>query len=107
MWHIRPPAAQGPADDPQRECPLLMDVREPWELDHCHIEGAFCVPIDAIPVRLAELPRDRRIVVICHHGVRRNQVARFLDHNGFARVINRAGRVDALAKEVDPTMPTN
>lgn len=106
MQHVRPAELKAWLDDPQREPPLLLDVREPWEFERCHIEGSVSVPMNAIPARLAELPRDRDIVVICHHGVRSYHVARFLDHNGFTRVINLTGGVDAWAKEADPTMPT-
>lgn len=106
MQHIRPAELKAWLDDPQREKPLLLDVREPWEFERCHIDGAVSLPMNGIPMRLAELPRDRDIVVICHHGVRSYHVARFLDHNGFTRVINLTGGVDAWAKEADPTMPT-
>lgn len=106
MQHIRPAALKAWLDDPQREKPLLLDVREPWEFERCHIDGAVSLPMNGIPTRLAELPRDRDIVVICHHGVRSYHVARFLDHNGFTRVINLTGGVDAWAKEADPSMPT-
>ncbi|MGQ9684862.1 MAG: rhodanese-like domain-containing protein [Thiobacillaceae bacterium] len=106
MQHIRPAELKAWLTDPQREKPLLLDVREPWEFERCHIDGALSVPMNGIPARLDELPRDREIVVICHHGVRSFHVARFLDHNGFTRIINLTGGVDAWAKEVDPTMPT-
>lgn len=106
MQHIRPAELKAWLEDLQREKPLLLDVREPWEFERCHIDGAVSVPMNGIPTRLDELPRDRQIVVICHHGVRSFHVARFLDHNGFTRVINLTGGVDAWAKEADPTMPT-
>lgn len=106
MQHIQPAELKAWLEDPQREKPLLLDVREPWEFERCHIEGAVSVPMNGIPARLDELPRDRDIVVICHHGVRSFHVARFLDHNGFTRIINLTGGVDAWAKEADPTMPT-
>lgn len=106
MRHISPAALKAWLDDPGRDKPLLLDVREPWEFERCHIEGAVLLPMNAIPARLAELPRDRDIVVICHHGVRSYHVARFLEHHGFSRVINLAGGVDAWAKEADPSMPT-
>lgn len=106
MQHIRPAELKAWLEDLQREKPLLLDVREPWEFERCHIDGAVSVPMNGIPARLDELPRDREIVVSCHHGVRSFHVARFLDHNGFTRVINLTGGVDAWAKEADPTMPT-
>lgn len=106
MQHIRPVELKSWLKDPRREKPLLLDVREPWEFERCHIDGAVSMPMNGIPARLDELPYDREIVVICHHGVRSFHVARFLDHNGFTRIINLTGGVDAWAKEADPTMPT-
>jgi rhodanese-related sulfurtransferase len=105
MQHIRAAELKDWLEDPAREKPLLLDVREPWEFERCHIPGSVSVPMNGIPARLQELPPDRQIVVICHHGVRSFHVARFLDRNGFTRVINLTGGVDAWAKEADPTMP--
>jgi rhodanese-related sulfurtransferase len=84
----------------------LLDVREPWEFDVCRIDGSQLVPMRSIPGSLGELDRDREIVVICHHGIRSQQVALFLEHRGFLRVINLRGGVDAWAREVDPEMAT-
>lgn len=105
MRQIRPDELKQWLDDPQRQPPLLLDVREPWEFDRCHIPNARLVPMGSIPNRLAELDAQRETVVICHHGVRSYHVARFLEHNGFKNVINLSGGVDAWAKEVDRTMP--
>jgi len=93
-------------DDPQREKPLLLDVREAWEFERCHIDGAALLPMSVLPGRYAELDPARETVVICHHGVRSFHVARFLEHNGFGNVINLTGGVDAWAKDVDRGMPT-
>ncbi len=86
--------------------PLLLDVREPWELAICRIEGSQSIPMQRIPQALAELERERPIVCICHHGIRSFQVARFLEFQGFGRVINLEGGVAAWAREVDPGMAT-
>jgi rhodanese-related sulfurtransferase len=88
------------------ERPLLLDVREPWELAICRIEGSQSIPMQQIPQALAELERERPIVCICHHGIRSFQVARFLEFQGFGRVINLDGGVAAWAREVDPGMAT-
>lgn len=89
-----------------QEGPILLDVREPWELAICQIEGSRSVPMRRIPHCLDELDRRRSIVCICHHGIRSYQVARFLEHQGFDRVINLEGGVAAWAREVDPGMAT-
>ena len=92
-------------DDPQRPPPFLLDVREHWEFERCHIPNAELLPMSSIPEHLAELDPGRETVVICHHGVRSYHVARFLEHNGFTNVINLTGGVDAWAKQVDRAMP--
>ncbi len=88
------------------QSPLLLDVRESWEFDICQIAGSQLVPMRQIPQYLPQLPSEQDIVVICHHGVRSLQVARFLEHSGFSQVINLYGGVDLWAQEVDLTMPT-
>lgn len=106
MRQIRPAELKAWLDDPEREKPILLDVREPWEYDVCHIEGSRLVPMRSIAAQLPSLNRERDTVCLCHHGVRSYHVARFLEHHGFRRVINLVGGIDAWAKEVDPAMPT-
>ena len=84
----------------------LVDVREPWELNICSMPGAVSVPMRAIPARYLELPKDQEIVVVCHHGVRSQQVAYYLERQGFTRLNNLVGGVNAWAHEIDPKMPT-
>lgn len=84
--------------------PVILDVREPWEYNICHLEGSLLMSMRAVPARLHELDREQEIVVICHHGVRSQQVAYFLEHQGFEKVLNLLGGVNAWAQEVDPQM---
>jgi len=86
--------------------PVLLDVREPWEFDTAHIEGSTLVPMRAIPERLENLNPEQETVVICHHGIRSRMVCRFLESQGFSRLINLSGGVDAWAKDIDRQMPT-
>lgn len=86
------------------ELPLLLDVREPWEFDICRIEGSQLLPMGRIVSSLDRLDPERETVVICHHGIRSQQVAYFLERNGFSRIINLQGGVDAWARDVDPEM---
>lgn len=90
--------------DESRPPPVLLDVREPWEFELCHLEGAQHIPMPLVPVRYDELNPDQDIVVICHHGARSFQVAMFLENKGFGGVQNLTGGVEAWATEVDPTM---
>ncbi len=92
--------------DGTRAKPVLLDVREPWELETCPMAGARSIPMRAVPVRFHELDSDAEVVVICHHGARSFQVAMFLEQQGFTNVYNLYGGVAAWAQQVDPTMPT-
>lgn len=88
-----------------REDLLILDVREPWEIALCQIPSSVAIPMGQIPSRLRELPKDRELVVVCHHGMRSLQVARFLERNGFERLCNLEGGIDRWARELDPAMP--
>ena len=90
--------------DASRAAPVVLDVREDWELARCALSDSLHVPMHELPRRLAELPRDRDLVVVCHHGVRSRFAARFLAGAGFAPVWNLTGGVEAWATDVDPTL---
>jgi len=91
--------------DRGRGKPLLLDVREPWEWQTARIEGSQHIPMREVPARLDELDRGREVVATCHHGGRSQQVAMFLEKNGFAKVHNLVGGVDAWSRTVDPAVP--
>jgi rhodanese-related sulfurtransferase len=91
--------------DPRREKPILLDVREPWEWQTARIEGSRHIPMREVPSRLSEIEAGRDVVAICHHGGRSQQVAMFLEKNGFASVHNLQGGVDAWSRTVDPAVP--
>jgi rhodanese-related sulfurtransferase len=93
-------------NDSARNPPILLDVREPWEHETCHIPGVQLMPMQTIPGRFQELEPDAVIVCICHHGGRSMQVANFLERQGFTQTINLTGGVHAWAQQVDPGMPT-
>jgi len=92
--------------DETRAKPVLLDVREPWEFQTCHIAGSVPVPMRDIPARMQELDDDAPIVCICHHGARSLSVAAFLEQHGFTQIINLTGGVHAWALQVDGSMPT-
>lgn len=84
---------------------MLVDVREPWEFDVCHIEGSLLVPLGQLPAQVEELPQDRPLVIVCHHGNRSHHAAAWLQRLGFVDVHNLRGGVAAWAAEVDSGMP--
>ena len=87
------PAAALRARAAQGEPLLLIDVREPHELRQGHPEGALLMPMNEVPKRLAELPRDAVLAVVCAAGARSWGVAGFLREQGFAEAWSVAGGV--------------
>lgn len=91
------------------ERPVLLDVREPWEVAHASTrpEGVdvVAIPMGEIVRRLAELDATRATVCLCHHGMRSRQVAQYLASRGFERVYNLSGGIDAWSTQVDPAVP--
>jgi len=89
--------------------PLVLDVREPWELQRASVQPQgfelAAIPMNEIPGRVAELDPDRPIACLCHHGARSQRVAMFLAQQGFARLANIAGGIDAWSHERDPGVP--
>ena len=104
MRQISPAQLAQRLNDAQQPAPLLLDVREAWELEICRIEGSVAMPMGSVPARFPELDRDRETVVICHHGGRSAQVCMLLERQGFSGVINLAGGVAGWAAQVDPRM---
>ena len=91
--------------DERREKPVLLDVREPWEFEKARIDGATLIPMREVPSRIGQIDEDKQVVAICHHGGRSMQVAMFLEKQGFKRVHNLVGGIDAWSRTVDPSVP--
>ena len=82
---------------------FVLDVREPYEYQIANIGGKL-IPQNDVPQRLAEIDRDREIVVQCRSGARSQRIAEFLAQNGYTKVSNLAGGILAWADEIDPKM---
>ncbi len=74
----------------------LLDVREPVEWASGHIEGARHIPMNDVPQRLADLPDDTEIVVVCKSGGRSGQVTGYLAAKGI-KAVNMSGGMLAWA----------
>lgn len=83
----------------------LLDVRENDERATARIDPSVHIPMREVPGRIRELPRDRTLVVYCHHGGRSEMVAGFLASQGFDQVVNLEGGIDAWSRKVDPSVP--
>jgi len=84
----------------------IIDVREYFEWDICHIEGALNIPMNLIDECMDEISKDITTVVMCHHGVRSMNVIHYLEVKGFDKLINLEGGIHAWATEIDPNMAT-
>ena len=86
---------------------VLLDVREPDEFATASIGGSMQIPMRTVPSRLPDLEprRGERIVVHCHHGGRSARVAQWLREQGFERVQNMTGGIDAWSQQVDSSVP--
>jgi rhodanese-related sulfurtransferase len=84
----------------------LVDVREPWEVEICAIEGALNIPLRTLPDRLGDVAGDRPVVVLCHHGARSQNAVDYLTARGYPSALNLAGGIDAWARRIDPEMAT-
>ncbi len=80
---------------------FLLDVREPYEYQIAQIGGKL-IPQNDVPQRLAEIPRDREIIVQCRSGARSQKIAEFLKQSGYTQVVNLAGGILAWSDEIDP-----
>lgn len=92
----------------QAQRPVLLDVREGWEVQTASAKpealDLLHMPMQTIPARLHELDKTRPIACLCHHGGRSMQVASFLLQHGF-EVVNVAGGIHAWSAQVDPSIP--
>jgi rhodanese-related sulfurtransferase len=106
MQNLTAPALAEWLADTSREAPVLLDVREPWEIETAKIAGSLSIPMREIPARSEELDDEAQIVCICHHGARSASVAGFLESRGYTKVFNLQGGIDAWSRLVDPKVPT-
>lgn len=89
--------------------PIVLDVREPWEVQTASVtpDGftLLCMPMQSIPAQLEEFKQlhgpDQPIACLCHHGVRSQQVASYLAGHGFTHVVNLQGGIAAWAQQLD------
>ena len=84
--------------------PLLLDVREPDEFQYTCIEGSQLIPIGQISQRMNEIDSTNGCVVICHHGIRSQQVAAYLVRAGLSDIYNLSGGIEAWSVDCDSSV---
>jgi len=74
---------------------VVLDVRQPQEWADGHIEGALHITGAELPQRVGEVPKDRRVAVICGSGYRSSVASSVLAHNGHKNIANVLGGMSA------------
>lgn len=87
----------------ESEDTILLDVRTLEEYAFANI-GGLNIPLDELEARYNELNKSKKILCLCHHGVRSGYAQGFLLHQGFSQVYNIVGGIDAWSCEVDPAI---
>ena len=85
---------------------VVLDVRNPYEIDICRLEGSIVIPLPVLMNRVDELDPEKEMVVHCRSGVRSATAIRQLQGRGFSKMRNLKGGILAWAGEIDPAMPT-
>ena len=84
----------------------MVDVREPFEHQQAHIEGAEPIPMRSVPQSLESLRSGTGpLVFFCHHGMRSLQVTQWLRRQGLEECMSMAGGIDRWSLEIDPAVP--
>jgi rhodanese-related sulfurtransferase len=83
--------------------PLVVDVRQGWEHEICRIDGDALIPLDELPDRVGELPKDRSVAFYCHHGMRSLIAAQFAAREGI-EAFSLTGGIDLWAQRIEPGM---
>jgi rhodanese-related sulfurtransferase len=84
---------------------FILDVREPDEWSAGHVEGSLHIPMGLLPDRAAEVPHDRRVVVVCRSGHRSARVTGYLRQHGCDAVNLEGGLVAWRAADRKLTGP--
>ncbi len=84
---------------------ILLDVREDWEWEKAHLDGAIHIPLDELGARVEELDRRSETIVYCHHGDRSVDGCLLLWEAGFRKVRSLTGGIEAWSELVDPGVP--
>ena len=75
----------------------VIDIRQPAELNAGIIPGAEALPMHIIPLRMDELKRDEKLIMVCRSGARSAQACMYLQQQGYEKVFNLRGGMMAWA----------
>jgi len=82
---------------------VLLDVREPYEIEICNVKGSLFIPMNEIAKNIEQLDKEKRYAVMCHSGVRSLYVSNYLNSLGYS-TLNVTGGIERWATDVDKSM---
>lgn len=92
-------------EDPEMKSFLLLDVRREDEYEYANLNGKL-MPMSEVPEKFSEIPKDKKVIVHCHHGGRSRKVVSWLqDAHGFENLYNLDGGIHAWSTEIDTNVP--
>lgn len=84
---------------------LLIDIREPWEIETAQIPGSVRFHESNQTNLLQAASRCKHVIVYCHHGIRSLYATTYFRENGVPQALSLRGGIDAYSVEVDQTIP--
>ncbi len=85
---------------------LLLDVREPWEVEKVALKNSLAIPLLCLENNLDLLRPEKWIVIYCHHGIRSLRACHLLREKGFDKVVSLKGGIHRWSQILDPQMIT-
>ncbi len=83
----------------------LIDVRKKDEFDYCQMGGKL-IPMQEMQERFSEIPKDKKVVVHCHHGGRSKKVIAWMqDYHGYENLYNLNGGIHAWSEQINTDVP--
>lgn len=83
---------------------MIIDIREDWEHEIVSFPHGKHIPLDKLRGYIPQIPLDKKIILVCHLGVRSDTMAAFLRENGISAYSLKGG-IEAWAQEIDPSLP--
>src|SRR3989344_4910910 len=84
---------------------FLLDVRNPNEFEIAKIKNAKLIPLPQLESKLHEIPKEKEIIIYCHHGNRSSEAVKILKEKGFHKVKSLVGGIDVWSRFIDSSVP--
>ena len=84
---------------------VLLDVREPAEIEVACLPGSVKIPLGELPTRISELDPSAETIIHCKAGGRSAKALQLLLDSGFTKACHVQGGINAWSKEIDPSVP--